>query len=117
LVDGEEIFVGIPPPSGPSASAAGGVVGGTLGASGPGGSGIGGAAGGGDPGNTAGEPVDLNTADATQLQTLPGVGAVLAARILAWRSAHGQFSAVSELEQVPGIGPAKYQALVGLVHV
>ena len=48
--------------------------------------------------------VDLNTADAAALDTLPGVGPVLAQRIIDWRSEHGRFSSVDELGEVSGIG-------------
>jgi competence protein ComEA len=63
---------------------------------------------GGAPGSagTPGAPIDLNTATAEQLDTLPGVGPVTAAKILAWRAAHGRFTVVDELAEVPGIGPA-----------
>ena len=50
--------------------------------------------------------VNLNTADAGQLDTLPGVGPVTAAAILQWRAEHGAFSAVDELLEVSGIGDA-----------
>lgn len=49
-------------------------------------------------------PVDLNTADAALLDTLPGVGPVTAESILAWRNQHGRFSTVEELLEVNGIG-------------
>ncbi len=106
-VDGEEIFVGIPPPSGQSADAAGGVVSGPDGALGGGVS--------GDPTATAPAIVDLNSAGLTELETLPGVGAVLAQHILDWRNAHGRFGSVTQLRQVSGIGPAKYAGLVARV--
>lgn len=48
--------------------------------------------------------VDLNTADAAALESLPGVGPVLAGRILAWRVEHGRFTSVDELGEVSGIG-------------
>ena len=48
--------------------------------------------------------VNLNTATAEQLDTLPGVGPVTAQKILDWRSAHGAFSSVDELLEVDGIG-------------
>ena len=67
-----------------------------------GGTSVGGAAGGGPAGVV---PVDLNTATAEQLDGLPGIGPVTAAKILAWRSEHGRFSVVDELAEVPGIGP------------
>jgi competence protein ComEA len=50
-------------------------------------------------------PVDLNTADSTALQSLPGVGPVTAEAILTWRAEHGRFSTVEELVEVSGIGP------------
>jgi competence protein ComEA len=50
-------------------------------------------------------PVNLNTATAEQLDALPGVGPVTAAKILAWRAEHGRFTVVDELAEVPGIGP------------
>jgi competence protein ComEA len=104
VTDGEEIFVGIPPPSGAAAASAGGVV------AGPG-------AAAGDPSPSAPAVVNLNSAGLTELETLPGVGAVLGQRILDWRAAHGRFGSVVQLQQVSGIGPAKYAALVGRVSV
>ncbi|MEO7785706.1 MAG: ComEA family DNA-binding protein [Terracoccus sp.] len=65
------------------------------------------AAGGAGPGGSAVGPtgqVDLNTADAAALDGLPGVGPVLAQRILDWRAAHGRFASVDELGEVSGIG-------------
>jgi len=53
---------------------------------------------------TAGGVVDLNRASAEELRTLPGIGPALAARVVAWRTAHGPFRSVDELEKVPGIG-------------
>ena len=52
----------------------------------------------------AGVPVDLNSADLATLDTLPGVGPVLAQRIVDWRAEHGRFSSVDELGEVSGIG-------------
>lgn len=52
----------------------------------------------------AGGPVDLNTATLEQLDGLPGIGPVLAQRILDWRTANGRFSSVDELGEVNGIG-------------
>ena len=49
-------------------------------------------------------PVSLNTADLAALDTLPGVGPVLAQRILDWRTAHGRFTSIDELGEVSGIG-------------
>ncbi len=58
----------------------------------------------GTSGATAGSLVDLNTADLAALDSLPGVGPVLAQRIVDWRTAHGRFSTVEELGEVSGIG-------------
>jgi competence protein ComEA len=51
--------------------------------------------------------IDINTATATQLEELPGVGPVLAQRIVDVRSERGPFLAVEDLLDVPGIGEAK----------
>jgi competence protein ComEA len=59
---------------------------------------------GGASGRAPGAPVSLNTADLAALDTLPGVGPVLAQRILDWRAAHGRFASVDELGEVSGIG-------------
>ncbi|MBU2385610.1 MAG: ComEA family DNA-binding protein, partial [Actinobacteria bacterium] len=48
--------------------------------------------------------VNINTADAAALETLPGIGPALASRIIAWREANGGFRAVDELLAVSGIG-------------
>ena len=48
--------------------------------------------------------VSLNSADLATLDGLPGVGPVLAQRILDWRSEHGRFTSVEELGEVSGIG-------------
>jgi competence protein ComEA len=60
-------------------------------------------------------PLDLNTATLEQLESLPGIGPVTAQKILDYRQAHGAFHAVSELQGVPGIGPAHMTQLKGLV--
>jgi competence protein ComEA len=61
--------------------------------------------------------VNLNTADATALEALPGVGPATAQAILDYRRAHGRFSAVDDLLDVKGIGPAKFAALKAHVTV
>lgn len=62
-------------------------------------------------------PLDLNTATETQLDGLPGVGPVLAQRIVDWRSEHGRFASVNQLNEVSGIGDAKFAQLKSLVTV
>ena len=62
-------------------------------------------------------PVDLNTATAEQLDLLPGVGPATAQAILTWRARNGRFRTVADLLEVPGIGPAKLEALRPLVRV
>lgn len=56
------------------------------------------------PGGAAPAAVSLNTADVAALDTLPGVGPVLAQRIVDWRTEHGRFTSVDELGEVSGIG-------------
>lgn len=77
------------------------------------------AAGGGPPGSTSGGasggPVSLSSASEAQLETLPRIGPAMAARILAWRAAHGGFSSVSDLAHVGGIGPKTLAGLKDLV--
>lgn len=66
-------------------------------------------------GSTPSAPLDLNTATAEQLDSLPGIGPVTAQKILDYRQKHGPFRSVAELEGVPGIGPGRLAQLKGLV--
>ena len=59
--------------------------------------------------------VHLNSATLEQLETLDGIGPALAQRIVDYRSAHGGFRSLAELDQVSGIGPARLAALHGHV--
>ncbi len=94
LVDGEQVAVGVPAAPVP-----------------PGGAGPG-------AGPTPGlAPIDLNTATESDLDTLPGVGPVLAARIVAWRDENGSFSSVDELLEVSGIGESTLADIAPLVRV
>jgi competence protein ComEA len=60
--------------------------------------------------------VDLNAATVDELDTLPGIGPVTAAAIIAWRGANGRFTSVDQLGDVDGIGPARLEKLRDLVH-
>ncbi|OAH09576.1 ComEA family DNA-binding protein [Streptomyces jeddahensis] len=97
LVDGEQVVVGGPP---------GAMTGGPVAP---------GAAGAGSGAAPAG-PVSLNTATAEQLDTLPGVGPVLAQHIIAYRTQHGGFRSVDELREVNGIGDRRFADLQNLVR-
>jgi competence protein ComEA len=61
--------------------------------------------------------LDLNTATADQLDTLPGVGPVLADRIVAWRTAHGPFASLDQLREVSGIGARRLDSLRALLTI
>ena len=92
LTDGEQVLVGVQPAAGSPAAAS--------------------TTGGGVDGEAGMTPlVNLNTADQAGLETLPGVGPVTAAAILAWRTEHGGFTSVEELIEVSGIGPATLEEL------
>ncbi|HEY8479143.1 MAG TPA: helix-hairpin-helix domain-containing protein, partial [Spirillospora sp.] len=60
---------------------------------------------------------DLNTATVEQLDDLPGVGPVLAERIVEYRTRHGGFRSVEQLQDVSGIGARRYAELKPLVRV
>ncbi|WP_040336972.1 ComEA family DNA-binding protein [Candidatus Blastococcus massiliensis] len=95
VTDGQQIAVGVPG-SGAAPGAEGPVPGG---------------------GAAAGSPVNLNTATAADLDGLPGIGPVLAQRIVDHRRGQGPFRSVDQLEDVPGIGPTIAAELAGLVTV
>ncbi len=59
--------------------------------------------------------VHVNTATAAELELLPGVGPVLAGRLIAHRSEHGSFRTLADLDAVSGVGPAMLDNLSGLV--
>ena len=112
--DGEQIVVGLAPPSGQprvlGSSVASGSAPGPLSAP---------VSGSGKPTGSpkAGDVLDLNTATLAQLDGLPGVGPVTAAAIVAWRQANGKFTNVDQLADVDGIGPARLDKLRALVRV
>ena len=68
-----------------------------------------------DPGKpgagSASGTVNINTASASELEKLPGIGPALAQRIVEYRDSHGPFASVDALTDVPGIGKAKLEAL------
>jgi competence protein ComEA len=64
---------------------------------------------------TAASPVNLNTATATDLQTLPGIGKATAARILEYRQKNGGFRKIEDLMNVKGIGEKSFLKLKALV--
>ena len=96
VTDGELIMVGVKQPAGAVPAAPAGPV---------------------APGQPGAGPINLNTATLAELDTLPGVGPVLAQRILDAREAKGGFQAVSDLREVSGIGAARYEQLKDLVTV
>ena len=71
----------------------------------------------GEEGGTASGLINVNRADATQLEELPGVGPVLAARIIADREANGPFATLDDLARVPGVGDAILGGLEGVATV
>ncbi|HYN92893.1 MAG TPA: ComEA family DNA-binding protein, partial [Pilimelia sp.] len=95
--DGELIAVGVTPPPGVAL---------------PGGAAPAARTAGGPPGK-----VNLNTATLAELDALPGVGPVLAQRILDHRARDGAYRAVSDLREVDGIGEARFEQLRDLVTV
>ncbi|MFJ1603829.1 helix-hairpin-helix domain-containing protein [Streptomyces sp. NPDC088253] len=101
LVDGEQVLVGVP------AAVTGPVMGGGSSATGSGGS---------ASGAVPSAPVSLNTATVDQLDTLPGVGPVLAQHIVDYRTQHGGFRSVDELREVNGIGDRRFSDLQKLVR-
>lgn len=108
VADGQQIVVGTR--SKPSGEVRDGTVGGGLGGS----TGSGGSAGAGSGGQQA---VNLNTATQAQLEELPGVGPVMAGKIIAWRTENGRFSRVEELQEIAGVGPKTYAKLAPLCRV
>lgn len=69
------------------------------------------------PEETVSFPVNINTADADTLTALPGIGQVLAERIVAYRRQNGSFRAIEEITKVEGIGEKKAEAILELITV
>lgn len=92
LADGQQVAIGVPGAAPPAPAGA--------------------------PAGTAGSgAVDLNAAGVAELEGLPGVGPVLAARIVEHRERHGPFRAVEDLQDVPGIGPAILDGITDMATV
>ena len=62
-------------------------------------------------------PININTADLDLLTTLPGIGPVLAQRIIDYREEHGNFQHIEELTYVTGIGQKRLEAILNYVTV
>jgi competence protein ComEA len=71
----------------------------------------------GAPTGSSVAPVDINTADEAELQTLPGIGPTRAQAILAYRQEHGPFLSIADIRNVPGIGETTYQQIKDLIVV
>lgn len=71
----------------------------------------------GKPRATAASPVNLNSASVAQLQTLPGIGASAAQRIVDYRQKNGSFKKIEELMNVKGIGEKSFLKLKPLIVV
>lgn len=63
------------------------------------------------------DKLNINTATADQLQTLPGIGQSLSEAIINYRTENGPFSTIGELDQVPGIGSGKLETIADLITV
>lgn len=73
------------------------------------------------PGSTTPTPqadlININTATASELATLPGIGPTLAQRIIDYRTQHGPFQTIEALMDVSGIGPATFDQIQSLITV
>jgi competence protein ComEA len=104
VVDGDQIVVGLSPMPGQPVGMASSIV---AAGQAP--------TGGANPTGPAPGRVNLNTATASELDALPGVGPVMAASIVRWRSEHGKFTSIDQLAEVDGIGPSRLDKLRALV--
>ena len=62
-------------------------------------------------------PISINTATQAQLESLPGIGPVMASRIIAYRLKNGPFAALLDLRKVSGLGAAKFAEIQTLIHL
>lgn len=103
LRDGQQVYVpkrGTPPPPAPT----------PLGAAAPPSAGLSAA-------RSAAELININTASAAELESLPGIGPALAQRIIAYREEHGPFASPEQIMQVSGIGQGRYEQIKGQITV
>lgn len=61
--------------------------------------------------------ININTAPSAELETLPRIGPATALKIIAYREANGPFETIEEIQDVPGIGPATFEGIKGLITV
>jgi len=61
--------------------------------------------------------ININTASAGELESLPGIGPTLAQRIIEYRTSHGPFTNIEAIQDVSGIGPAKFEQIKQLISV
>jgi competence protein ComEA len=98
LSDGQQIIVGAPPTSSTSRSKK------VAGAQ-------------GNTGKITSGTININTASILMYQRLPGIGEVMAARIFAYRTAHGSFKTVNDITKVSGMGKSKFANLKSFIRV
>ncbi|HEX9617646.1 MAG TPA: helix-hairpin-helix domain-containing protein [Anaerolineales bacterium] len=70
-----------------------------------------------EPAESPSWPVNINTASQADLESLPGIGPVIAQRIITFRQENGPFTRIEELQDVSGIGPATYAKVKDLITV
>lgn len=98
LTDGQQIIVGAPPVSSASSKSKGKKLGTSK-------------------GKITKGTININSATVAQFEQLPGVGAVMAARIISYRTAHGAFAAIDDLTKVSGMGKSKFANLKSFVRI
>ena len=96
LTDGQQIIVGAPPITSTSSKSK---------------------KSGGSKGKITSGTININTATVAQFEQLPGIGAVMAARIFAYRTAHGPFTTIEDLTKVSGMGKSKFANLKSFVRI
>ena len=67
--------------------------------------------------NKSSQTININKATENELQTLPGIGASLASRIIEYRSQNGKFGSIDDIKNVNGIGESKFENIKDLITV